>query len=339
MYLVKNNKSSFYQLVYFVDAKRTTVSTRITSESEAKKFLANFSPAVKVEKPIKEKIITLTSFRDEYFEHIKLSKSKSYLRSVKLSFKHFLSFTGNLPLINIESHLLDRFITTTFSRSNSAASLYYRTLKAAFSKAESWGYISSNPFKKVKAPKVPKSHPQFITQEEFQIILSVTKRTDLKDIFVIAFYTGMRLGEILNMKWSWIDFSQKIITTKNSNGYSTKSKKERTIPMNEKVQQIINHKLTSLNGSSKENYIFQNSNCIKFNEDFISKQFKKIIRKAKLSDEIHFHTLRHSFASILVQRGVSLYVVKELLGHEDIKTTQVYSHLTQVSLLNAVNLL
>ena len=94
-----------------------------------------------------------------------------------------------------------------------------------------------------------------------------------------------------------------------------------------------------MNGSSKENYIFLKSVGIKFNEDFISKQFKKIVRQAKLSDEIHFHTLRHSFASILIQRGVSLYVVKELLGHEDIKTTQVYSHLTQVSLSNAVNLL
>lgn len=339
MYLVKNNKSSFYQLVYFADGKRTTVSTRTTSEVEAKKFLANFSPTPKVEKLVKEKIVTLTQFRDEYFEHIKLSKSKSYLRSVQLSFSQFLSFTGNLPIKNIDSHLLDRFISNTFSRSNSAASLYYRTLKAAFSKAESWGYISSNPFKKVKAPKVPKSHPQFITQEEFQKILSVTERNDLKDIFIIAFYTGMRLGEILNMKYSWIDFSQNIITTKNSNGYSTKSKKERIIPMNDHVQQIINSKIIFLNGASKESYIFQNLNGIKYNEDFISKQFKKFIRKAKLSDDIHFHTLRHSFASILVQRGCSLYVVKELLGHEDIKTTQVYSHLTQVNLTNAVNML
>jgi len=64
-----------------------------------------------------------------------------------------------------------------------------------------------------------------------------------------------------------------------------------------------------------------------------------MLRKAKLNDDIHFHTLRHSFASILVHRGVSLYVVKELLGHEDIKTTQVYSHLTQVTLTKEVSLL
>ncbi len=338
MFLTKVQRSPFYQLVYEVDGKRKTISTKTSLLPAAYKFLASFQPPTVVK--IIPQQITLSQFKEEYLSMMKQSHSQSYcLRSIEPAFKFFIDDVGNLPLNQITIRHIDHFITTTFSRSNSAASLYYRTLKASFSKAESWGYIPSNPFKKVKAPKVPKSHPQFITQDEFQKILSVTERIDLKDIFTIAFYTGMRLGEILNMKWNWIDFSQKIITTKNSNGYSTKSKKERIIPMNDHVQQIINRKLISLNSSSKEGYIFQNPNGIKYNEDFISKQFKKIIRKANLSDDIHFHTLRHSFASILVQRGVSLYVVKELLGHEDIKTTQVYSHLTQVSLSYAVNLL
>lgn len=338
MFLTKVQRSPFYQLVYEVDGKRKTISTKTSLLPAAYKFLASFQPPTEV-KVIPQQM-SLLQFKEEYLSMMKQSHSKSYcLRSIEPAFKFFIEGVGNIPLIQISIRHIDKFITTTFSRSNSAASLYYRTLKAAFSKAESWGYIPINPFKKVKSPKVPKSHPQFITQEEFQKILSATERTDLKDIFTIAFYTGMRLGEILNMKWNWIDFSQNIITTKNSNGYSTKSKKERIIPMNDHVQQIINHKLISLNGSSKENYIFLNSNCIKFNEDFISKQFKKIVRKVNFSDEVHFHTLRHSFASILVQHGVSLYVVKELLGHEDIKTTQVYSHLTQVSLSNAVNML
>ncbi len=75
------------------------------------------------------------------------------------------------------------------------------------------------------------------------------------------------------------------------------------------------------------------------NEDFVSKKFKEAIRLAKLDDKIHFHTLRHSFASLLVQRGVSLYVLKELLGHEDLTTTQIYSHLQQQNLKGAVNLI
>ena len=86
-------------------------------------------------------------------------------------------------------------------------------------------------------------------------------------------------------------------------------------------------------------FIFYRKPGVKLNSDFISKQFKKAIRKAELSEEIHFHSLRHSFASALVQRGVSLYAVKELLGHENIKTTQIYSHLQKENLMEAVNLL
>lgn len=63
------------------------------------------------------------------------------------------------------------------------------------------------------------------------------------------------------------------------------------------------------------------------------------MRKSNLNDKIHSYSLRHSFASILVQRGISLYVVKELLGHKDPATTQIYSHLQQQNLRDAVNLL
>lgn len=74
-------------------------------------------------------------------------------------------------------------------------------------------------------------------------------------------------------------------------------------------------------------------------QESISKQFKKIVRNANLNDKIHFHTLRHSFASLLVQKGVSLYVVKELLGHEDLATTQIYSHLQKQNLKDAIGLI
>ena len=136
------------------------------------------------------------------------------------------------------------------------------------------------------------------------------------------------------MKSSWIDTKQNIITVKNSAQFITKSKKERIIPIHPCIISII---IKSYSG--KDDFIFNRTIGTKFNEDYVSKQFKKALRAAKLNDDIHFHTLRHSFASNLVQRGVNLYVVKELLGHEDIKTTQVYSHLTQSSLSNAVCLL
>ena len=105
------------------------------------------------------------------------------------------------------------------------------------------------------------------------------------------------------------------------------------------LRNIIDKTIPRIINLDKNNFVFTRIQNIKLNENFVSKQFKKSVRAVGLNDQIHFHTLRHSFASLLVQRGVSLYVVKELLGHEDLSTTQIYSHLQQQNLMNAVNLL
>ena len=170
------------------------------------------------------------------------------------------------------------------------------------------------------------------------MIVSNTPYQYLKDIFITAFYTGLRLGEIINMKWSWIDFTQNCITVKCSEEFLTKSKKDRIVPMSEKVRSLLTSRFQS-NLHSPEEFVFYHFKGRKLHQETISKQFKDVVRKFNLDDKIHFHTLRHSFASMLVQRGVSLYVVKELLGHEDLSTTQIYSHLQSQNLKDAVNLL
>ncbi len=338
MYLTKNPKSPFYQLVYFVHGKRTTISTKTKNEKEAIRFLKSF------EKPDHDreliiKPITLSKFQDEYVDYIQQTKSKSYVRSVKLSFKMLIEFTGDIYLSRLDLRTLDKFITSTFQRTQRGSSLYYRTLKAAFSKAVLWNYLIDNPLKQIKSPKVSKSFPVFISENELRIILEKTQKAYLKDLFTTAFYTGMRLGELLNMKWSWIDFNQNQITVKCSEQFTTKSKKERIIPFNSNLKTILINLFPKIFSIKNDYYIFSKLPGIKLNENFVSKQFKASVRAAELDEKIHFHTLRHSFASLLVQRGVSLYVVKELLGHEDLSTTQIYSHLQQQNLREAVNLL
>ena len=86
-------------------------------------------------------------------------------------------------------------------------------------------------------------------------------------------------------------------------------------------------------------YVFYRVKGTKINEDFVSKYFKKVVRRVGLRDDIHFHTLRHSFASNLVQKGVTIYAVKELLGHKSIVTTMIYSHLNRDSLIKAISCL
>jgi site-specific recombinase XerD len=250
---------------------------------------------------------------------------------------------GEIPLNRLDLRALDKFITVTFLRTPSSASLYYRTLKAAFSKAVLWNYILDNPLKKIKSPKVAKIFPAFISETELRSIREKTKEEYLRDLFVTGFYTGMRLGELVNMKWSWVDLKESAdggqITVQCSDTFTTKSKKERIIPMNHSLTNLFRNRIPKVFNINNEDYVFTRVAGNRLNEDFVSKKFKKAVREAKLDERIHFHSLRHSFASLLIQRGVSLYVVKELLGHEDLATTQIYSHLQQQNLRDAVNLL
>jgi len=339
MFLTKDSKSPFFQVVYFVEGKRTKKSTKTTVKKDAENFLKQFQlKNISVPQPQKVVSISLSSFKKEYINYVKQNKTRHYIRSIKLSFKQFMDFIGDIPLNQISTRLIDKFISGIYSRSPYAAKLYYSTIKAAFTKAVDWNYLNENPFKKIKAPKMSKSFPVFISKSELIEILNKTKTQLLKDIFTTAFYTGMRLGELLNMKWNWIDFSQNIITIKNSDEFISKSKRERIIPVHTKVKVIL-QSLFPICKQEQNNFIFYRYASIKLNEDFVSKQFKQAVRDAKLNNDIHFHSLRHSFASALVQRGVSLYAVKELLGHEDIKTTQIYSHLQKENLSCAINTL
>jgi len=347
MFLVKNKKSSFYQIIYFVNGKRTTHSTKKTTKPEAVQYLENFSSNLNdtsdasitiVQKTTPKDTLTLSEFKKEYIEYAAPVKSKKYISSINYSFKYFIAYAGDITLGQIDTRTVDKFIYTTFTRSQRGAHHYYRTLKAAVNKAVEWNYISVNPFTKVKFPRLSKTFPVFILEEEFLIILANTQYQHLRDIFTIAFYTGLRIGELVNMQWHWIDFLQNQITVKCTDDFLTKSKKERIVPMHKKVRSILINRFNSANHSPDEVVLYHKKGKILYQES-ISKQFKKLVRKSNLSEKIHFHTLRHSFASLLVQRGVSLYVVKELLGHESLITTQIYAHLQQQNLRDAVNLL
>jgi integrase/recombinase XerD len=149
----------------------------------------------------------------------------------------------------------------------------------------------------------------------------------------------MRLGELVNMKWTWIDLNENQILLQCSDSFTTKSKSCRVIPFNSHLGNIFINRWPKVLSIKNDDFVFYRLNGIRLNENYVSKKFKEYVRLAGLNDKIHFHTLRHSFASLLVQRGVSLYVVKELLGHEALSTTQIYSHLQQQNLRDAVNLL
>ena len=210
-------------------------------------------------------------------------------------------------------------------------------LKSAFNFALRWKYISENPFAHVRFCSIPQQTPIFFTREDFQKLINKIKEGWLKEIVVFATLTGMRLSEITNLRWRAVDLQRKLISVESSATFKTKHGKKRNIPLNDAVVYLLRPKAQTDRVKSLDDYVFT-LNDRKILDTWLSHKFKYYVYECRFQeDRLHFHSLRHTFASWLVQDGVSIYAVKELLGRADVKTTQIYSHLVGSELHGAVN--
>ena len=192
--------------------------------------------------------------------------------------------------------------------------------------AEQWELIERNPFKRVKALRVDQKQPLFLAQKEIQAIAEQI-RPHARPFLFLALYTGMRLGEVTNLQWADIDWDRRVIHVVNRGTHHTKSRKERQIPIHDRLYQLL--QVIPKCGLKVWPYT----------DGALSRNFKEAVRKAGLSEEISFHTLRHTFASYLVELGQPIRQVQELLGHSNVTVTEIYAHLQNDSLRKAVAVL
>jgi integrase len=241
-------------------------------------------------------------------------------------------FTDSLDADKLIPISIEMWLLEKYRDSPTVAHIRYRVLKAMFGWALHNEMVKKNPLAGIKLPRPKVKYPVFITKDEFLQILENEPHQYMRDVYTIGFYTGLRLGEIQNLEWAHVDLVNKILTVANTDTFTTKSKKDRKVPMCVPLYQTLFDMNNKRNG---DKYV-----VVRLCGSYISHRFLKAVRKANFTDRhIHFHTLRHSFASNLVCRGVSLYAVKELLGHSDYSTTQIYAHLQHEALTKAVELL
>jgi len=179
------------------------------------------------------------------------------------------------------------------------------------------------------------SEKRIFENEQIDLITNRINYTPFKNFILFGLYTGCRLSEILNLEWTDIDLNNRTITIRNKVNFKTKSGKIRRIPISDKLLVVIKE----MNIITHGGYIFRNELDLPFTKDAITKRFKNILKNAALPDYFHFHCLRHTFITNLIKKGVSIYLVKELAGHADIKTTIGYTHIVTDDLRDAVNML
>jgi len=137
--------------------------------------------------------------------------------------------------------------------------------------------------------------------------------------------------ELLTAEWNQVDFKQGLLILDNRN-HITKSKKIRSIPLNKTAVEVLLRRKES-NSYNQKIFIHKGRELI---PKRVQNNFRKFIKETGLNPKLNFHSLRHTFASWLVQKGVSIYEVSKLLGHSDLKTTLIYAHLTTKNLRDAV---
>lgn len=203
------------------------------------------------------------------------------------------------------------------------------SIKSYFNYNIKRGIISVNPADKVSRPKLTKHLPEYLTEEEVGKLLDVEVKSPYdyrnKTILELLYSSGIRISELVNIKTPNYDSEECLIRIMG------KGSKERIVPLGDYAVNIMNDYMNNyrpLINKKHTDYVFINNRGDKISRQFIFKVIKKEALKKGIKKDISPHTLRHTFATHLLKNGADLRIIQELLGHENISTTQIYTHVT-----------
>ena len=272
---------------------------------------------------------TVLNYRKDILEF------KRYLRNE--NFGSLINFGNNAEkhyLAYLNQHVDSdgkHYKTRTVARKLSSLRSFYKYLARE-------GFVKQNKFLEVSSPKLDRVLPKFLYLEEIESMFDcIDTTTDLgkRDYCLLEFMygTGVRVSELCNIEITDIDFSshQVIVTGKGN--------KERYLPLHQLIVDELNEylmtarvNLASINKETQSNKLFLNNHGKQLTPRGVRDILERIVSKASKNFKISPHMLRHSFATHLLDNGADLITVQELLGHENLSTTQIYTHISKEQL-------
>jgi integrase/recombinase XerD len=215
--------------------------------------------------------------------------------------------------------------------SSTTSARYFSSIKGFFNYLHINKYIQENPVERLSSPKLSKNLPVVLTVEEIDAIINLpdtNTKLGLRDkaLLELLYACGTRVTEIINLKISDLFLKEEIIRV------FGKGSKERIVPIGSsaihwveeyllKSRPLLEKKLKS------ENIVFLNNRGMKLSRMGVWKIINRYTIQSGVKREVHPHTFRHSFATHLLEGGADLRAVQEMLGHADISTTQIYTHI------------
>lgn len=272
-------------------------------------------------------------YLSEYLEFIEVEKglSENTINAYRRDLSGFLDFCTNKGILGVEyitRNHLNSYILNLRQDSLNPRSVVRKiaSLRGFFKWLCANSYIQNNPALAIEQPKLPKRLPKVMTLQEMKEVFHSNLNSRENLIVELLYDCGLRVSELVNLKTSDIDLKSRYIQC------FGKGSKERLVPFGKKAKE-------SFNKYFKEREIILakynlNSKRLLINDSgrFITRQdVYNFVRKLgeKIHKHISPHTLRHTFATHLLENGADLRIVQELLGHSDVSTTQLYTHITK----------
>ena len=274
---------------------------------------------------------------DKFIEYLDIERNYSYYTCINyqndlIKFYKFLQDKKITNIKNVTYQVIRDYLNYLYIKKEATKSVTRNisSLRSFFHYLQGEGIIESNPMTLVSNPKQDKKLPHYLTYDEIEELLRVTSGDDIFDIrdnmiIELLYSTGLRVGELVNIKISDINFNDKSIKVLG------KGSKERIVyfgtPALNKLRKYLSIRPNIVKDQSSL-YLLINKRGNKLQERAVRSIFENIIKKNHLKIEFSPHTLRHTFATHMLNEGMDIKSVQELLGHSSISTTGIYTHVS-----------
>lgn len=266
---------------------------------------------------------------EKFVRYLEIEKNYSThtILNYRLDLNDFLKFLGETPVESVDYLLLRKYLAVLKEKKLGSRSMarHLSALRSFFKFLIREGFLKTNPILSVSSPKLDKHLPQFLTEEEVTRLIESSLAKDemgLRDRAILeTFYsTGMRISELVSLSQEDLDFIGGVVKLKG------KGKKERIAPIGDKAISSLRDYLEKR--KKQTSAVFLNKRGTRITDRGVRNIVGKYLKLSGMKQGVSPHTLRHSFATHLLNRGADLRTVQELLGHANLSSTQIYTHLT-----------
>ena len=275
--------------------------------------------------------MTNKEYYTKYLDYLLFERklSKNTILSYQDNLNRFETFLNGKKIPELKRSDIEKYLEFNDKMAEKSRAHYLTVIKNFYEFLVFEDLVEYNPCETIRQPKISQTLPHYLTENETERLLNIDLKTVFdyrnKAMLELLYATGIRVSELVNLKLNNIDLENDIIRVLG------KGSKERISPITTEAEKYlriyIEHYRNQLLKRNDSEYLFINNFGGKISRQGFFKNLKQIAKKQGIEKEISPHTLRHSYATHLLSHGADLRVIQELLGHSDISTIQIYTHL------------